>query len=394
MPKAARLADPTTHGPPLNPGLGCLTVKIGFQPAWRALPSGMASAVEGISNAMNSFMTRPQMTPVDATISLVQIGQALGQGGAAAAANGAPGAAGAAVGAVAGLTTANVALTTAWAAASVLPGGQPAANIAYTQGIKAAAAVAATSVVSAMAGISDMHLCPIPVPIPPHGPGFVTRGSSTVKIGNLPAARQGDRVFEACGGPDPIAMGCLTVSIGDTAIPYPVTVMPDGSIRVGNHMVIRGDPAYQAAVLADLSTIAAARNPDGSLSEGAATLARVDAGRHDVTIRAWDPARPGNACRDFDMAAAQDPTRGSASTVYYNPNDYQPTAANPAVSRPPDAGLHHELGHAGSVSSGAVDTSPATNPNNPHVEEETNIARDNRYRDARGVPRRADHGTL
>ena len=68
---------------------------------------------------------------------------------------------------------------------------------------------------SAMAGLSDMHICPVPVPVPPHGPGFVTKGSSTVNIGNLPAARQGDKVFEACGGADPIAMGCPTVNIGD-----------------------------------------------------------------------------------------------------------------------------------------------------------------------------------
>jgi uncharacterized Zn-binding protein involved in type VI secretion len=102
-------------------------------------------------------------------------------------------------------------LTATWTTASVVSGGQPAANIAYTEGIKAAAA---SAVMSAMAGISDMHVCPIPVPIPPHGPGFVTKGSSTVVINKLPAARQGDQVMEACGGADPIAMGCPTVQIG------------------------------------------------------------------------------------------------------------------------------------------------------------------------------------
>ena len=216
MPPAARLSDSTGHGTPLVPGPGCPTVLIGFMPAWRALPSAMASAVEGISNAMNSFMLRPQMTPVDATASLVQISGTLIQGGAAAAANGAPAAAATAGTSVGVLTAANVALTTTWTAASVVPGGQPAANIAYTEGIKAATAAAASAVVASMASISDMHICPVPVPIPPHGPGFVTRGSATVKIGNLPAARQGDQVFEACGGPDPIAMGCPTVIIGDS----------------------------------------------------------------------------------------------------------------------------------------------------------------------------------
>ncbi|HPE73518.1 MAG TPA: PAAR domain-containing protein [Candidatus Competibacter sp.] len=187
---------------------------IGFMPAWRALPTAMAGAVDAISNSMNSFMMRPQMTPVDATASLAQISQALVQGGTAAAASGAPAAAGTAGSMVGTLTTTNVALTATWTAASVVPGGQPAANIAYTEGIKAAAAVAASAVMAAMAGISDMHICPIPVPIPPHGPGFVTKGSSTVMINKLPAARQGDQVMEACGGADPIAMGCMTVLIG------------------------------------------------------------------------------------------------------------------------------------------------------------------------------------
>ncbi|MCK4341228.1 MAG: PAAR domain-containing protein, partial [Phycisphaerae bacterium] len=117
---------------------------------------------------------------------------------------------------VAALNATNVTLTTAWTSASPVPGGQPAANIAYTEGIKAAAAAAASATLAAMAGVADMHICAIPVPIPPHGPGFVTKGSSTVLINNLPAARQDDKVMEACGGADPIAMGCPTVDIGDS----------------------------------------------------------------------------------------------------------------------------------------------------------------------------------
>jgi uncharacterized Zn-binding protein involved in type VI secretion len=33
---AARMGDNTSHGTPLAPGPGCLTVMIGGQPAWRA----------------------------------------------------------------------------------------------------------------------------------------------------------------------------------------------------------------------------------------------------------------------------------------------------------------------------------------------------------------------
>ena len=214
MPFAARVTDVTIHGIPLNPGPGCPTVRIGFLPAWRALPSAVAGAMEQISNTVSPFMKKLQMTPADATPSLAQIAGVLLGGAAVAAGNGAPGAVGAAAGGVSAMIVTNVALTATWMTASVVPGGQPAANIAYTQGIQAAVAGAASATVSAMAPLSDMHVCPLPCPIPPHGPGFVTKGSGSVNIGGLPAARLGDKVFEACGGTDPIAIGCPTVNIG------------------------------------------------------------------------------------------------------------------------------------------------------------------------------------
>ena len=218
MPPAARMTDPTTHGIPLNPGPGSPNVVIGFMPAWRALPSSVGGAVDSISNSMNSFMTKPQLTPPSAVADLAQISANLVQGGVQAAAAGPAGASVPATAAsqVGTLNASNVALTATWTAASAVPGGQPAANAAYTEGVKGLAAVAASATMSAMAGMADMHMCPLPVPVPPHGPGFVTKGSSSVLINNLPAARQNDQVMEACGGSDPILMGCPTVEIGDS----------------------------------------------------------------------------------------------------------------------------------------------------------------------------------
>lgn len=217
MPMAAMVTGQTGHlMTPLAPGPGCPTVLIGGFPAWRALPAGLGNAVESISTLMNSFMLRPAMTPVDATPWLVKISKSLDQGAGKAAGLGAPVAAATAKSQIASLNTANTLLSTAWGIASVIPAGKAAADKAYTEGIKAAAAVAACAVVASMAGLSDMHNCPVPVPIPPHGPGYVTVGSMTVVIGGLAAARQGDVVFEACGGPAPIALGCPTVMIGDS----------------------------------------------------------------------------------------------------------------------------------------------------------------------------------
>ncbi len=212
---AARVTDLTSHGVPLAPGPGSPTVLIGGLPAWRALPSGIGGAIEAVSNTMQSFMSSPLLTPANASGQLAQIQSGLMQAAAAAASQGNPAGVAAATSAAVLLNTTNIALTAAWTAGCAVPGGQPAANIAYTLGIQAAAAGASASVFSSVAGMTDTHVCPIPCPIPPHGPGMVTRGSQTVIISGLPAVRQGDQVFEAAGGSNPVAMGCPTVIIGD-----------------------------------------------------------------------------------------------------------------------------------------------------------------------------------
>jgi uncharacterized Zn-binding protein involved in type VI secretion len=59
----------------------------------------------------------------------------------------------------------------------------------------------------------DTHACPLVDGLKPHVGGVVAVGSVTVKIGGLPAARQGDQIVE-CGAPNPIASGSPTVMIG------------------------------------------------------------------------------------------------------------------------------------------------------------------------------------
>ena len=112
----------------------------------------------------------------------------------------------------------NVAEATTLAAAGTP--GLPAAKAAEEATKAAAAAAMSAAMMSAMAasggttGPPDLHTCPIPLPIPPHGPGMVPMGSTTVKIGGLPAARQGDQLIEALGPPNSIVAGCPTVIIG------------------------------------------------------------------------------------------------------------------------------------------------------------------------------------
>ena len=89
----------------------------------------------------------------------------------------------------------------------------PAAKLAE-EAAKTLALASMSSMISSLSMGADIHLCTTPYPVPPHGPGLVIDGSKTVLINNLPAARQGDTVLEAIGGPNKIAMGCNSVIIG------------------------------------------------------------------------------------------------------------------------------------------------------------------------------------
>jgi len=212
---AARILDLTAHGVPMTPGTGSMDVLIEMFPAWRALPAGVGSGLEAASQEMESFMQSPVLTPANATPKIVNIAKGLIESSIKAATKGNVAAVGQTVGGLVTLVTTNIALTATWTAASAVPGGQPAANTAYTEGIKAAAAAAASAAFSAVAGLTDMHMCPIPCPIPPHGPGVVTQGAKDVVINNLPACRMNDKVVEACGGSAPITKAALNTIIGD-----------------------------------------------------------------------------------------------------------------------------------------------------------------------------------
>jgi uncharacterized Zn-binding protein involved in type VI secretion len=61
--------------------------------------------------------------------------------------------------------------------------------------------------------LADVHACPLVDGLKPHVGGLVLKGSTTVRIGGLFAARQGDQVTEV-GAPNVIAAGLPTVTIG------------------------------------------------------------------------------------------------------------------------------------------------------------------------------------
>lgn len=61
--------------------------------------------------------------------------------------------------------------------------------------------------------LTDVHVCPLVSGVVPHVGGSVAKGSSSVYIDKLPAARQGDQIVEA-GPPNSILTGLPTVMIG------------------------------------------------------------------------------------------------------------------------------------------------------------------------------------
>ena len=160
---AARITDNVAHPlpPVLTPGPGSLNVLIGFLPAWRGI---LAAAVPALQAAKQ---------------------------------------------------TSDMAIKTAEAATMAAAGtpGLPAAKAAE-ETAKATAASTMGSMITSVAAGADIHMCATPLPIPPHGPGVVIDGSTTVMINNLPACRMGDTILEAVGPPNKIVKGEMTVLIG------------------------------------------------------------------------------------------------------------------------------------------------------------------------------------
>ena len=174
----ARLTDAVVHPAPpvLTGGPPALTVFIGNLPAWKGIPLALSAGIQAAQQASESAIKTAEAI-------------AISTAAAAVAAAGTPGA----PVAVAAATAARLAAET----------------------LKASSAAAMSATIgAAAAGGASMHACFLPWPIPPHGPGVVIDGSSTVIIENMPACRMGDTIVEAIGPPNKILMGCLTVVVG------------------------------------------------------------------------------------------------------------------------------------------------------------------------------------
>lgn len=160
---AARITDNVMHPlpPVLTPGPGSMNVLIGYLPAWRGIPLAAGAALQAAKQASDIGIQAAE-------------------------------------------------------AATLAAAGTPGAPAAYAaeQAAKSAALAALSAATTAFAGMSDIHACVTPAPVPPHGPGVVIDGSATVMINNMPACRMGDTIIEPLGPPNKIMKGEMTVIIG------------------------------------------------------------------------------------------------------------------------------------------------------------------------------------
>lgn len=371
MKPAARVTDPVVHPlpPVLQPGPGSLDVLIGMLPAWRGVPSAVASALQAAKQVSDTAIQTAEAATV--------------------AAAGTP--------------------------------GLPAAKLAE-ETTKATAATSMGSTISAAAGMADIHACVTPLPVPPHGPGVVIDGRTTVLINNLPACCMGDTILEAVGPPNKIAMGCPTVLIGDsngtgssggpsgggapsgggtspgggttpggggatpttppaTIAGMSVSVLPNGDVKVGNSIIIKGSLDFQTKTLAALGQIA-------STPTGEALLQSIDKNGKTVTIQETSGGNEvgySNGAGRFQNADGT-PGPGSDANISYNPSRTS-TGTEDWETRPPAVGLAHELVHAEQAGKGIQKPGKDANDSRPDATDPTKNDEENkRELEAAGIP--------
>jgi uncharacterized Zn-binding protein involved in type VI secretion len=90
------------------------------------------------------------------------------------------------------------------------------------------------------ARVGDMHVCPVPLPVPHVGGPILPPGAITVLIGGMPAARMGDMAV-CVGPPDVIVLGSFTVlTMGQPQARLGDMTAHGGAIVIGMPTVLVG----------------------------------------------------------------------------------------------------------------------------------------------------------
>jgi uncharacterized Zn-binding protein involved in type VI secretion len=80
---AARVGDTTSHGTPLGPGPGCLTVLVGGQPAWRAaVDTHVCPLVDGVKSHVGGVVAVGSTSVLIGGMPAVRMGDSIVEAGA------------------------------------------------------------------------------------------------------------------------------------------------------------------------------------------------------------------------------------------------------------------------------------------------------------------------
>lgn len=193
-------------------------------------------------------------------------------------------------------------------------------------------------------------------------PDVIVKGSMTVLVNNLPAARIGDQTIH--GGV--IVTGMPTVLIGDmgggsagtlgSSSVDPAKVLIDKIKDGKSNIKIEGDDAYKKATLAALETLS--KSPTGLK-----LLQALDSSGKTTTIEMTEPGKGNTEDAVVFNDGLRDPAIGKAgpgtdTVVHFNP-DRDKIDGEDWMTRDPAIGLGHELIHAHHDTRGTTDGRPS-----------------------------------
>jgi|SRR5215467_15414393 len=220
----------------------------------------------------------------------------------------------------------------------------------------------------------DFHACPVVNVLVPHVGGNMLPTQAQTLVLDLPAERLAD--FGICTGPtDVIAQGSTTVLIGD----LPAARMTDKTVHGGSivspcaptvliggptftlpaNFTLKGDPDFQNKLIRDLYQLS-------TTPTGKALIDGLGASGKPITfVPDSDPQN--SFCTPDSGSDAQNGT-GTGSTIAYNPNAKQNVfdRSGNAIAQPVQVVLGHEMAHALANAQGTQQT--GTDPNPPASE--------------------------
>ena len=190
--------------------------------------------------------------------------------------------------------------------------------------------------------------------------------------------------------PATITRGAATVLVGGPAFPFDVVRLPNGDLKVGNAITIKGDAKFQGAVMANLGKMStttsgmhvlnvidgSGRTMDvipfaGNNSFSGANATWADqAAQTPAGQQVYDGA--GNPMNGPDGHPLLGTGTGANTTLQLNPDLTLPNSQDPSHPMPNDAIMFHEMTHSTHQMTGTADMSPV--PGWDTKEEQVTIA--------------------